>query len=45
MVTTQNGSQDDEAAHSAGVNAILHKPFNAKSLGAAMDKILKAPAS
>ncbi len=45
MVTTQNESQDNEAAHSAGVNVILHKPFNAKSLGAAMDKILKAPAS
>ena len=41
MVTTQNESQDNEAAHMAGVNDILHKPFNAKSLGAAMDKILK----
>ena len=41
MVTTQNESTDNEAAHMAGVNDILHKPFNAKSLGAAMDKILK----
>ena len=41
MVTTQNESQDNDAAMVAGVNSILHKPFNAKSLGAAMDKILK----
>jgi CheY-like chemotaxis protein len=41
MVTTQNESKDNEAAHLAGVNTILQKPFNAKSLGAAMDKILK----
>ena len=41
MVTTQNESQDNEAAHIAGVNDIVHKPFNAKTLGAAMDKILK----
>ena len=41
MVTTQNESQDNDAALAAGVNSILHKPFNAKSLGAAMDKILK----
>lgn len=41
MVTTQNESQDNEAAHLAGVNDIVHKPFNAKTLGAAMDKILK----
>jgi CheY-like chemotaxis protein len=41
MVTTQNESQDNEAAMAAGVNAILHKPFNAKTLGAAMDKVLK----
>lgn len=41
MVTTQNESQDNEAAMSAGINAILHKPFNAKSLGAAMEKLLK----
>ncbi len=41
MVTTQNESQDNEEAHMAGVNAIVHKPFNAKSLGAAMDTLLK----
>lgn len=38
MVTTQNESQDNEEAYAAGVNAILHKPFNANSLGAAMEK-------
>ncbi len=41
MVTTQNESQDNEAAMAAGVDAILNKPFNAKTLGAAMDKLLK----
>jgi CheY-like chemotaxis protein len=41
MVTTQNESQDNEAAMAAGVNAILHKPFNAKSLGTAMEKLLQ----
>ena len=40
MVTTQNESQDNEAALAAGVNAILHKPFNARSLGEAMGKLL-----
>jgi CheY-like chemotaxis protein len=41
MVTTQNESQDIEEAYAAGVNSIVHKPFNSTSLGAAMDKILK----
>lgn len=41
MVTTQNESQDNEAAYAAGVNAIVHKPFNSKSLAAAMNGILK----
>lgn len=41
MVTTQNEATDNEAAKEAGVNDILHKPFNAKSLGAAMDNVLK----
>ena len=41
MVTTQNESQDNDEAYAAGVNAIVHKPFNSKSLGTAMDKILK----
>ncbi|MFH0785196.1 MAG: HEAT repeat domain-containing protein [Pseudomonadota bacterium] len=40
MVTTQNESQDNEAAMAAGVNAILNKPFNVKTLGAAMEKVL-----
>ncbi len=40
MVTTQNESQDNDAALSAGVNSILNKPFNAKSLGAAIDVVL-----
>ena len=33
MVTTQNETQDNEAAVAAGVNAILHKPFTAEDLG------------
>ncbi len=41
MVTTQNETQDNDDAYAAGVNAIVHKPFNAKTLGAAMDKLLK----
>ena len=36
MVTTQNESQDNEAAVQAGINAILHKPFNEETLRAAM---------
>lgn len=36
MVTTQNESQDNEAALKAGVNAILNKPFNEESLQAAL---------
>lgn len=36
MVTTQNESQDNDAAMAAGVNAILHKPFNEETLRAAM---------
>lgn len=41
MVTTQNEATDNEAARAAGVSDILQKPFNAKSLGAAMEKLLK----
>lgn len=37
MVTTQNESQDNQAACDAGVNAILNKPFTAEDLG----KVLK----
>ena len=33
MVTTQNETQDNDAAVEAGVNAILHKPFTAEDLG------------
>lgn len=40
MVTTQNEANDNEAAKNAGVNKIIHKPFNAKSLGAAMDEFV-----
>ena len=36
MVTTQNEVADNEAAYQAGVNGILHKPFNAQSLGQAL---------
>ena len=38
MVTTQNESNDNEAAQKAGVSKIIHKPFNAKTLKAAMDE-------
>ena len=41
MVTTQNDIQDNEAAHVAGVNAILNKPFNTETLGVAIDNVLK----
>jgi len=40
MVTTQNESQDSESAMVAGVNSILNKPFNAKTLGAAIEAVL-----
>jgi CheY-like chemotaxis protein/HEAT repeat protein len=42
MVTTQNESQDNDAAYAAGINAILQKPFNEESLRAAMRKHLPA---
>jgi len=45
MVTTQNESQDNEEAYAAGVNAIVHKPFNSKSLAAAMNRLLKGEVS
>jgi len=41
MVTTQNEAKDNEAAFAAGVDSILNKPFNAKSLGEAMKKVLQ----
>ena len=37
MVTTQNECQDNEAAYKAGINAILHKPFNEETLRTAME--------
>ena len=42
MVTTQNEVNDNEAAREAGVNRILHKPFNAATLGAAIDEYVKS---
>ena len=45
MVTTQNESKDNEAAHMAGVDSILHKPFNGETLGDAIDKVLQKAAS
>jgi HEAT repeat protein len=41
MVTTQNEAQDNSAAEDAGISKIIHKPFNAASLKAAMDEFLK----
>lgn len=41
MVTTQNEVNDNEAARKAGVNSILHKPFNSESLKKAMDECLR----
>ncbi len=40
MVTTQGDAQDHDAALNAGVNAIMLKPFNAKSLKAAMGEFI-----
>lgn len=41
MVTTQNEQSDNKDAEDAGISGIVQKPFNAKSLGAAMDAVLK----
>jgi len=41
MVTTQNEANDNDAARLAGVNKIIHKPFNAASLKSAMDEFLR----
>ena len=43
MVTTQNETQDNEAAFEAGVNAILHKPFTAEDLGKALTELGNLP--
>lgn len=40
MVTTQNESNDNEAALRAGVNKIIQKPFNAKTLKEAMGEFI-----
>jgi CheY-like chemotaxis protein len=40
MVTTQNEANDNKAAFDAGVNKIIQKPFNAKSLKEAMNEYL-----
>ncbi len=40
MVTTQNEVNDNKAAFEAGVDKIIQKPFNAKSLKVAMDEFL-----
>jgi CheY-like chemotaxis protein/HEAT repeat protein len=39
MVTTQNESQDNEAALAAGVNRILNKPFTEKTIGQALTDV------
>jgi CheY-like chemotaxis protein/HEAT repeat protein len=43
MVTTQNETQDSEAAVEAGVNAVLHKPFTAEDLGKVLADLGKLP--
>ncbi len=40
MVTTQNEANDNKAAFEAGVDKIIQKPFNAKTLKVAMDEFL-----
>jgi CheY-like chemotaxis protein len=40
MVTTQNESQDNEAAYEAGVSDIVHKPFTAETIGKAITTAL-----
>ena len=43
MVTTQNETQDNEAAYDAGVNTIVHKPFTAEDLGKVLDDLGRLP--
>jgi CheY-like chemotaxis protein len=45
MVTTQNETQDNDAAVEAGVNAILHKPFAAEDLRKVLADFGKLPES
>ncbi len=40
MVTTQNEANDNKAAFEAGVDKIIQKPFNAKTLKIAMDEFV-----
>lgn len=40
MVTTQNESQDNEAAKAAGISDILHKPFTKEGIGEALTRYL-----
>jgi CheY-like chemotaxis protein len=40
MVTTQNEVNDNDAAFAAGVNKVIQKPFNAKSLKEVMDNYM-----
>lgn len=40
MVTTQGESQDRQAALSAGVNTILHKPFTEEMIAGVLSKFL-----
>jgi DNA-binding response OmpR family regulator len=40
MVTTQNEANDNDAAFAAGVNKVIQKPFNAKSLKLVMSEFL-----
>ena len=43
MVTTQNECQDNDAAYTAGITAILHKPFTEDMLRTAMTKHMPSP--
>jgi CheY-like chemotaxis protein/HEAT repeat protein len=43
MVTTQSESGDVQAAYNAGINAILHKPFNEYEIGEALSQFVKLP--
>ncbi|OGV37255.1 MAG: hypothetical protein A2020_14425 [Lentisphaerae bacterium GWF2_45_14] len=39
MVTTQNETKDNESAYQAGIDDIMQKPFDEKSLGEAIKKV------
>ncbi len=40
MVTTQNENHDNEAAETAGISDIMHKPFTKEGIGAALERYL-----